>query len=100
MAYLAKEEGDETAKRAIFLQYQYLFREAKLMSVVLGCESLVLALDDAVKNNWLIHEFADKFKYEFYDYIRPEWMKEVRIYAQKKARDLNILGAGSHHVTQ
>ena len=70
------------------------------MSVVLGCESLVLALDDAVKNNWLIHEFADKFKYEFYDYIRPEWMKEVRIYAQKKTLDLNILGAGSHHVTQ
>ena len=93
ISYLAKEEGDEIAKKALFLQYLYLFREAKLMSVVLGCESLVFALDNAVKNNWLIHEFTEKFRYEFYDYIRPEWMKEVRIYTQKKPLDLNILGA-------
>jgi glucokinase len=84
--------GDELAKEAVTLQHLYLVRAAKIASTALGCESILFALDNAVTNNYILHERSDRFKNEFYDFIRPEWMDPIRVFAQVKKLNFNLMG--------
>lgn len=85
--------GDEIAKKAVAYQYQLLVRLAKGVGTALNCDSLVLALDNQVKDNYIMHEYSDILRDEFQTYIRPNWMKVIRLYTQNKLLNFNILGA-------
>jgi hypothetical protein len=92
--------GDPLAKEVLALQHYYLIRAAKITGIAAGCDSILLALDDAVSNYDLMHEMSDRFRSEFYEFIRPEWVRTFKIYTQTKPLDFNIMGADylAHHL--
>jgi glucokinase len=85
-------KGDPVAVEAVTLQHLYLVREAKLAATALGCDSILFALDDAVNDNYIYQQKTDRFKKEFYDFLRPEWMKSIRLYAQVKKENFILMG--------
>jgi glucokinase len=85
-------QGNRTAKEALLWHYKIFLRAAKAVGTSLICDSLVLALDNQVKNSWFVSAVANKLRDEFYNFIRPDWMKGIRVYAQKEILNFNILG--------
>lgn len=88
----AAKSGDKTAKKALTWHYLIFMRAAKAVATALCCDSVVLALDNQVKNAWFVHAIADHLHDEFYNFIRPDWMTGIRVYAQTKILNLNLLG--------
>ncbi|KAH0790291.1 Glucokinase 1 [Histomonas meleagridis] len=86
------QKGDAQAKEAMSVQTQILLRCAKAVATSLSCDSVLLALDNQVKNNYLMHEYKDKLCKEFYQFIRPDWMKNIRVYTQTKILNFNLMG--------
>lgn len=87
------ENGDPIAREAVTIQLQMLVRLAKGVGTALNCDSLILALDNQVSNNYLMHLQSDLLRLEFQTYIRPNWMKVIRLYTQTKKLNFNVLGA-------
>lgn len=91
IAKLAKD-GNEAAKQAIFLAHKYFVRSAKSIATSLSCDSILLALDNQVKDLKLVLEYAEKLNTEFHTWLRPSWVEGVRVYTQKESLNFNILG--------
>ncbi|OHT02149.1 putative glucokinase 2 [Tritrichomonas foetus] len=85
-------QGDKTAKQALTWHYKVFMRSAKAVATSLVCDSVILALDNQVKNAWFVNAIADQLHDEFYNFIRPDWMNGIRVYAQSKVLNFNLLG--------
>lgn len=86
------QKGDKVARTALATHYQFFLRSAKNISTSLCCDSVLLALDNQVKNDWFVRSILDELQDEFYHFIRPDWMKNIRVYGQTKTLNFNILG--------
>jgi glucokinase len=86
------QEGDPLAEEALLWHQKLFIRSAKTIATSLCCDSIVLALDNQVKNAWFVFKISDKLKEEFYSWIRPPWLDGVRVYTQTKILNFNILG--------
>jgi glucokinase len=86
------KDGDPVARAAFTWHYKLFLRSAKSIATSLCCDSVVLALDNQVKNAWFVKEIADILKQEFYNFIRPTWITGIRVYAQVKILNFNVLG--------
>lgn len=87
------KNGDKTARDALFWCYKMLIRLAKQIGISLQCNSIILALDNQVKNASFVDSISDQLKDEFYNFIRPDWMNGIRVYSQIKKLNFNILGS-------
>jgi glucokinase len=88
----AEKGGDPIARLALLWHYKLFLRAAKAVATAMCCDSVVLALDNQVKNAWFVEEISDDLKQEFYHFIRPEWMSGIRVYAQTKLLNFNVIG--------
>ena len=88
----AAKTGEKSARQALEWHYRIFFRAAKSIATSLTCDSIVLALDNQVTNNWFVNAIADILHDEFYNFIRPDWVKDVRVYTQIESLNFNILG--------
>ncbi|OHT04429.1 putative glucokinase 2 [Tritrichomonas foetus] len=88
----AARTGDKTARQALEWHYKIFIRSAKAVATSLTCDSLILALDNQVKNGWFVNAIADVLHDEFYNFIRPDWMNGIRVYTQIETLNFNILG--------
>lgn len=86
------QKGDKTSKDALFWCYKLFLRLAKQIGTSLQCDSIIMALDNQVKNASFVSSISDQLKEEFYSFIRPDWMKGIRVYSQIKVLNFNILG--------
>lgn len=86
------QKGDAVAKKAMLYHYKFFMRACKAVATSLSCDSVVLALDNQVKNAWFFNSVAKEMHDEFYDFIRPTWMEGIRVYAQKEILNFNIIG--------
>jgi glucokinase len=86
------KSGDRVALEALKWHYKLFIRSAKEIATTFNCDSVVLALDNQVKNWWFVSSISDVLKDEFYNFIRPDWMKGIRVYAQTSLLNFNILG--------
>ena len=84
--------GDKIAREALFRHYQMFIRCAKAVATTLSCDSVLMALDNQVKNNWFVRSAVDDLSQEFYTFIRPDWVKNIRCYSQTKILNFNLLG--------
>ena len=87
------QKGDKIARDAMLWHYKMFARSAKVVATSLSCSSLVMALDNQVKNSWFISQVAKELEAEFYSFTRPEWIQNVKCYTQKEVLNFNILGA-------
>lgn len=85
-------DGDKTAKDALFWCYKMYMRLAKQIATSLQCDSILMALDNQVKDYKFVDSISDSLKEEFYNFIRPDWLSNVRVYSQTKKLNFNILG--------
>lgn len=85
-------KGDKTAKTALLWGYKLYLRLAKLIGTSLQCDSIIMALDNQVKDSEFVDGISNIIKSEFYNYIRPDWMSNIRVYSQIKSLNFNILG--------
>jgi glucokinase len=92
IATKAKNGSDDVARLALLWHYKMFLRGAKAIATAMCCDSVVLALDNQVKNSWFVNEISEDLKDEFYHFIRPEWMKGIRVYAQKQLLNFNVIG--------
>ena len=88
----AAKDGEKAARQALEWHYIIFMRAAKSIATSLSCDSVVLALDNQVKNAWFVEAIADSLHDEFYHFIRPDWMKGIRVYTQTEVLNFNILG--------
>jgi glucokinase len=86
------QDGDPVARQALAWHYKLFIRSAKEIATTFTCDSVVLALDNQVKNWWFVQQISDVLKQEFYTFIRPDWLKGIRVYAQTQLLNFNILG--------
>ena len=86
------KEGDPVAREALKWHYLIFMRAAKTIATSLSCETILLALDNQVKNAWFVQAIADELKDEFNNFIRPDLVKGIRVYAQTETLNFNILG--------
>jgi glucokinase len=91
IAELARQ-GNKTAKDALLWHYRLFIRGAKAIGTSLCCDSLVLALDNQVKNAWFVGAVSEKLREEFNEFTRPDWIEGIRVYSQKQVLNFNILG--------
>jgi glucokinase len=84
--------GDKISRRAMQTHYQFLMRAAKAVVTTLSCDSVLLALDNQVKNDWFVRSITDDLQSEFTHFIRPEWIDNIRVYGQTKHQNFNIHG--------
>jgi glucokinase len=84
--------GDKISRRAMQTHYQFLMRAAKAVATTLSCDSVLLALDNQVKNDWFVRSIADDLHAEFSHFIRPDWVDNIRVYGQTKHQNFNIHG--------
>ena len=85
-------QGDKIAREALMVHYTMFMRAAKAVATTLCCDSVLMALDNQVKNIWFVRSANQELKDEFYTFIRPDWMKNIRVYTQTKVLNFNILG--------
>lgn len=85
-------DGDKTAKNALLWCYKLFLRLAKQVATSLQCDSILMALDNQVKNAWFVEAVSDQLKDEFYNFIRPDWMEGIRVFTQTETLNFNILG--------
>jgi glucokinase len=88
----AKNRSDPIARLALLWHYKMFLRGAKAIATAMCCDSVVLALDNQVKNSWFVNEISNDLKEEFYHFIRPDWMNGIRVYAQSKLLNFNVIG--------
>ena len=88
----AAKGGDKNAREAMILNIKILLRASKAVATSLSCNSVILALDNQVKNNYIMHENSKELEDEFYQFIRPDWMNGIRVYTQTKVLNFNLLG--------
>jgi glucokinase len=86
------QEGDPVAAEALLWHQKLFIRSAKTIATSLCCDSIVLALDNQVKNSWFVFKVSEQLKEEFYSWIRPAWLDGVRVYTQTQTLNFNILG--------
>lgn len=86
------KSGDKTAKKALLWCYKIYLRMAKQIATSLQCDSLLMTLDNQVKNAWFVDAVSEQLKEEFYNFIRPEWLNRIRVFTQIKSLNFNILG--------
>jgi glucokinase len=86
------QTGDPVSRLALTWHYKLFIRSAKSCATSLCCDSVVLALDNQVKNAWFVSQISELLKEEFYHFIRPDWMEGIRVYAQVKLLNFNVLG--------
>ena len=86
------QKGDKTSKTALFWCYKLFLRLAKQIGTTLQCDSIVMALDNQVKNAKFVEMISDQLSEEFYNFIRPDWMSNIRVYSQTKKLNFNVLG--------
>jgi len=91
VAELARQ-GDKAARQALTWHYILFLRAAKAVATSLTCDSVVMALDNQVKNSWFVSAISDQLKDEFYHWIRPDWLTGIRVYTQKEVLNFNLLG--------
>jgi glucokinase len=91
VAELARQ-GDKAARQALTWHYLLFLRAAKAIATTLCCDSVVMALDNQVKNAWFVNAISDQLKDEFYHWIRPDWLNGIRVYTQTEVLNFNILG--------
>ena len=84
--------GDRIARQALMIHYKMFLRAAKAVATTLSCDSVLMALDNQVKNIWFVRSAVEELKDEFYTFIRPDWMKNIRVYTQTKVLNFNLLG--------
>ncbi|OHT05367.1 Glucokinase 1 [Tritrichomonas foetus] len=84
--------GDKTARSAMLWCYKLFLRCCKEVATSLCCDSVLMALDNQVKNAWFVDAISDVLKEEFYNFIRPDWLKGIRVYTQIENLNFNILG--------
>ena len=84
--------GDKTARSAMLWCYKLFLRCCKEVATTLCCDSVLMALDNQVKNAWFVDAISDVLKEEFYNFIRPDWLKGIRVYTQIETLNFNILG--------
>lgn len=85
-------KGEKTAKMALFWCHKMYIRLAKLIATSMQCDSVILALENQVKDKTFVDSISSKLKDEFYNFVRPEWMEGIRVYSQIKVLNFNILG--------
>jgi glucokinase len=68
------------------------FRSAKAIATGLSCHSIILAANSQVNDDKFIRNASKALKEEFYDFIRPDWLKDIHVYGQIKLTNFNILG--------
>ena len=85
-------EGDKISREALLRHYTLFVRAAKAVATTLNCDSVLMALDNQVKNVWFVRSAVEDLKDEFYTFIRPDWMKNIRCYTQTKVLNFNLLG--------
>jgi glucokinase len=86
------QEGDPVARQALTWHYKLFIRSAKDVAIAFTCDSVVLVLDDQIKNWWFVQQVADMLKDEFYSYTHPDWLNGIRVYVQTQFFNFNILG--------
>lgn len=86
------QEGDAVARNSLLWHYKMFIRSAKSIATSLSCDSVILALDNQVKNDWFVKSVEKELGEEFYQFIRPDWMNNIRAYSQTKILNFNILG--------
>lgn len=86
------QKGDKVARQSLLAHYQIFLRSAKQVAISLSCDSVLLALDNQVKNDWFVRSVLPELKDEFYHFIRPDWLKNTRVYGQVKVLNFNLLG--------
>lgn len=91
VAEMAKA-GEDAAKKALVWDYVMFMRAAKALATAMTCDSVILALDNQVKNAWFVDEIENMLENEFYNYVRPDWMTGIRVYSQTRALNFNIMG--------
>ncbi|KAH0791944.1 Glucokinase 1 [Histomonas meleagridis] len=87
------QKGDKIARDALLWHYRMFTRAAKIIATSLSCGSILMALDNQVKNSWFISQVAEELATEFNSFTRPDWIKNVKCYTQKEILNFNILGA-------
>jgi glucokinase len=85
-------QGDKIAREALMNHYIMFMRAAKAVATTLSCDSVLMALDNQVKNIWFVRSANQELKDELYTFIRPDWLKNIRVYTQTKVLNFNILG--------
>ena len=84
--------GDATARRAMVMHYIYFTKCAKNWAMPMKCDSIVMALSNQVTNRWLVQQIKEEMEKELHDSTRPEWTKDIAIFAQMKECNFNIVG--------
>ena len=88
---LAKN-GDKIALEAMKRHYLFFTRCAKAFASSLKCESVIMALSNQVTNRWFVHTIIPEMELEFKNFTKPDWMKNISVWAQKKDINFNLLG--------
>jgi hypothetical protein len=52
--------------------YEFLLQVAKAVVTGLSCDSVLLSLDNQVKNDWFVQKVKGDLHKEFYNFIRPD----------------------------
>lgn len=89
------KNGDKLCRRALFYHYKFFFRLAQNITVGLKCDSILFGLNNIVQNNWFVQSVLDDMKKEFYDYCRPDWIANVRVFHQTDFTNFNLTGTTS-----
>jgi hypothetical protein len=91
---LKARNGDKIAYQTMLAHYQFLIRAAKAVSTSFGCDSVILASDNQVKNDWFVQRVKNELHAEFHQFTRPDLMKNIRVYTQAEFQNFNLLGTG------
>ena len=91
IAQMAKDK-DPVAYKALTMYNQMVIRAAKSISTAMNCDSVILASDSQVFNNFIIKENYDTMKNEFYEFIRPNWLNTITVFTQKEKMNFNLCG--------
>nr|AGM32871.1 glucokinase 1 [Coptotermes formosanus] len=86
------KNGDRIAYKTMLTHHQFLMRAAKAVVTSLSCENVLLALDNQVKNDWFVQREKDRLADEFFNFIRPDWMKKIHVYTQRKLQNFTLRG--------
>lgn len=102
----AAEQGNKAAVRAVTFHYAYLMRNAKNLCVGALCKGVILAGDNQVqsvvfrfvftdykvRNREIVQGIKAQLKDEFQSHTKASWIKNVPVWAQKEALNINLYG--------
>jgi glucokinase len=84
--------GDFVSTPALTWHYKFFISSTKSCAASFWCDSVVLTLDNQVKNAWFVSQISEFLKVESYHFIRPDWMNGIRVYAQVQLLNFNFMG--------